>query len=327
MKLISVTGGVMRWRLSILCALLSVYSAGAHASDKLRVGKPTPNGFDFAILDVGVAKGFYKQQGLDIEPVVLEGSAKVTIAITSGSIDISLGTGTDFAFVAKGAPERGVAAMAGPPLNMAFIVRSADNIRSVSELKGKKVAVSTVGSLTSWLAQQLSRHEGWGNDGFALVASGGGPSMAAALLAGNVDATSSSLEGGLALEEAGKGKILLAYGDVIHEFLTHVIFASNDIAAKNPDAVRRFLKAWFETVVFMNQHKDEAIRLSRPVTGLSEATAARVYDIEMPMYFTDGHFDPKAVDVVRKSLVDMNLMPSDVPDKALFTEAFLSPGR
>ena len=173
-------GRVMRWQLSVLCILLSMHAVSAHASDKLRVGKPTPNGFDFAILDVGVAKGFISKQGLDIEPVVLEGSAKVTIAITSGSIDISLGTGTDFAFVAKGAPERGVAAMAGPPLNMAFIVRSADNIRSVSELKGKKVAVSTVGSLTSWLAQ-LSRHEGWGNDGFALVASGGGPSMAAAL--------------------------------------------------------------------------------------------------------------------------------------------------
>jgi hypothetical protein len=147
MKLICAIGGVMRWQVSVLCALLSVYSAGAHASDKLRVGKPTPNGFDFAILDVGVAKGFYKQQDLEIEPVVLEGSAKVTIAITSGSIDISLGTGTDFSFVAKGAPERGVAAMAGPPLNMAFLVRSNDGIRSVSELKGKKVAVSTVGSL------------------------------------------------------------------------------------------------------------------------------------------------------------------------------------
>jgi NitT/TauT family transport system substrate-binding protein len=318
-----------RWgaRVSVVCILLSLIAVGAQASDKLRVGRPTPNGFDFAILDVGVAKGFYKQQDLDIESVVLEGSAKVTIAITSGSIDISLGTGTDFSFVAKGAPEIGVAAMAGPPLNMAFIVRSGDNIHSVADLKGKKVAVSTVGSLTSWLAQQLSRHEGWGNDGFVLVASGGGPSMAAALLAGNVDATSSSLEGGLALEEAGKGKILLAYGDVIPAFLTHVIFASNDVAAKHPDAVRRFLKAWFQTVVFMNAHKDEAITLSRPVTGLSQATAARVYDTEMPMYFTDGHFDPKAVGVVRKSLVDMDLMPADIPDKALFTEAFLSPAK
>ena len=149
--------------------------------------------------------------------------------------------------------------------------------------------------------------------------------MAAALVAGNVDAASSSLESGLALEEAGKGKILLAYGDVIHEFLTHVIFASNDIARKNPDAVRRFLKAWFESVVFMDQHKDEAISLTRPTTGLSEATAARVYNVEMPMYFTDGHFDPKAVDAVRASLVDTNLMEPDVPDNALFTEEFLPP--
>lgn len=105
----------MRRQLVVLLALFAAWSYDpAHAGDKLRVGKPTPNGFDFAILDVGMAKGFYEQQGLDIEPVVLEGSAKVALAVTSGSIDISLGTGTDFSFVAKGAPERGVAAMAGP---------------------------------------------------------------------------------------------------------------------------------------------------------------------------------------------------------------------
>ena len=92
----------------------------------------------------------------------------------------------------------------------------------------------------------------------------------------------------------------------------------------NPDALRRFLKGWFATVVYMKEHKDDAIRLSRTVTQLSPDIADKVYDIEMPMYFTDGHFDPKAIEVAKQSIIDTGQATTMPDNKVLFTEEFLN---
>jgi len=310
----------------VLAALVTalIHAAGVNAADKLRVGKPIPDGFDFAILDVGMAKGFYRDENLDIDEFVLAGGAKLHQAMVAGSLDIGLASGTDFGFIAKGAPEKAVAAMAGDPINMALVVWNSGRIKTVADLKGGKVSVSTVPSLTSWLAQQVSLREGWGVDGVQLVGTGGGAGAAiSALSTGNIDAASASYEMGLHLEETGQGRILLSFGSFVSPFLTHVIYATDDLMQRNPDALRRFLRAWFRTVVFMRGHKDETVALTQPIMGVSAAVVAKTYDVEMPIYFTDGHFDRKAVEVVKKSLVDMGQVDKMPDDKDLFTEKFL----
>ena len=57
--------------------------------------------------------------------------------------------------------------------------------------------------------------------------------------------------------------------------------------------------------------------------GVSKSVVAKTYDVEMPIYFTDGHFDRKAVEVVKKSLIDMGQVDRMPEDKDLFTEKFL----
>ncbi len=311
-------------RAAIVAAALLLAGGGAgHAEDQLRVGKPTPEAYDFALLQVGIEAGIFKKYDLDIETISLEGSAKLHQALIAGSIDVGMGAGTDFVFIAKGAPEKGIAAMAGPPNNMALIVSAKGPIKTVADLKGKKVGVSTVGSLTYWLAQQVSRREGWGNDGLTIVPVGGMQGEAAGLVAGNLDAGVGSLEGGLAMERKGLGKILLLFGDFVHPFLAHAIFATDDKMAKNPDQLRRFLKAWFETVAFARTHKAEAVRYSQIVTKLPDDEAAQVYDNETPMFSSDGRFDLQAVDVVKRSLLEMGQIDKLPDNKDLFTEEFL----
>src|SRR5271155_4113302 len=163
----------IRQLLATAIALL-LAAASTQAAETLRVGKPIPDGFDFAILDVGMAKGFYREQNLDIQELVLAGGAKVHQAMVAGSLDIGLASGTDFGFIAKGAPEKGVAAMAGDPINMALVVWNNGQIKTVADLKGKRISVSTIPSLTSWLAQQVALHQGWGVGGVQLVGTGGG---------------------------------------------------------------------------------------------------------------------------------------------------------
>jgi NitT/TauT family transport system substrate-binding protein len=244
--------------------------------------------------------------------------------MAAGAIDIDLGAGTDIAFIAKGVPEKAVAALAGPPLNFVVMVRSNGPIKSVADLKGKRISASTVGSITYWFASQLSRRQGWqGADALTIVPLGNFDAMRAALMTGDIDAISATLEGALLLEAAGSGKLLVTFGDFITPFLTHAAYATNDLMTQHPDALRRFLKGWFATIAWMNTHKEEGLGYSSAVTKLPHDIASKAYDAEMPMFFTDGHFDRTAVAVVKKSLLEMGQIDTLPDDKDLFTEDFL----
>lgn len=297
----------------------------ANAADHLRVAKPAAIGFGFSLLEVGISAGIFKKYDLDIELIILEGSAKQQQAMAAGAIDVDLGAGTDLAFVAKGVPEKAVAALAGPPLNFVVIVKSDGRINSVADLKGKRISASTVGSVTYWFASQLSRRQGWqGADALTIVPLGNFDAMRAALMTGNIDAISATLEGALLLELQGAGKLLIDFGDFIKPFLTHVAYATNDLMTQHPGTLRRFLKGWFETVIWMNAHKEEGLRYSSDATKLPLAIASKAYDAEMPMFFTDGHFDLKAVEIVKNSLLETGQIDKFPDDKDLLTEEFLN---
>jgi len=311
------------WLTAAITGALTLSFSSIALAETLRVGKPTPIAFNFAIPEIGTAAGIFGRYGLQLEVITLEGSAKLHQAMVANSIDIAIGAGTDFLFIIKGAPERGILAMAGPPANFFVAVPAASPIKSLADLKGKRVSMSTVGSLSHWLLQQLSRREGWGNDGIVYVATGGQQATAAAFASGNIDAAFQSIEGVLILEEKGTGRPLFSFSDFIHPFLAHAVFATNDLTAKNPDQVRRFVKAWLETIAFAKANKEDAIRYSQNVTRASNEAASKIYDVEMPAFSDDGKFDPTAVKIVLNSLLDMKQIEKIPDSKDLYTEEFL----
>ena len=71
--------------------------------------------------------------------------------------------------------------MAGPPLLFALVVRADGSVATVADLKGRKVGVSTVGSVTSWIISEVSRQQGWGYDGMSQVPIGDDANRIAAL--------------------------------------------------------------------------------------------------------------------------------------------------
>lgn len=292
------------------------------AAEMLHVGKADSTDYDFALLQVGIDAGIFKKYSLDIETVTLPG-AQLHQAMTANSIDLALGSGTDFQFIAKGAPERGVAAFAGAPINLGVLVRDDGVINKVDDLKGRVVAVSTNGSLTYWLTTELSRRLGWtGADAIRPVATGNLEAQVAALRVKSVDGASGNIETGYRLQAAGQAKILVTFGKYIDPFITHVIYATNDLMKRNPDAVRGFLRGWFETITYMKSHRAETLASTRPITQLDEATARKVYDELMPMFLDNGHFDPKGFAVVKEAMTASGVTQIP-PNGALYTEEFL----
>src|SRR5258708_25885825 len=157
-----------------LAASLALFVPSAHAAEKLRVGKAVPEAFSFVPLDVGMRKGFFAKNGLHIESIAFAGDARMQHAMASHSLDIALGSGPAMAFIVKGSPIKGVAAMAGPPLLLAIVVRP-DGPKTAADLKGKKISVSTAGSLTYWLVSETSPRQGRGPKGNSIPPMGASP--------------------------------------------------------------------------------------------------------------------------------------------------------
>jgi ABC-type nitrate/sulfonate/bicarbonate transport system substrate-binding protein len=310
--------------LSVVAMLLLLAVAPAHAADKLVVGKAAPGAFSFVPVDVGIAHGIFAKHGLDIQSVGLSGSAKLHQAMAAGNLDIGLGSGPDMVFPIKGSPEIVVANMAGPPLLMSFIVPWTSPIKTPDDLKGKRIGISTVNSLTQWLALELARQKGWGPDGMSYVTVGAEAApQVAALVTGQIDALVSATALGLKLAEDKRGRDLFPASDIVKKFMIHAIYASNKLVQTNPDALRRFLKGWFETIAFMRANKAETVRIARTVTHYPQDVEDKEYDIVMPMFSDDGKFDPAAMAVLRRSWVDLHLLAKEPDISKYYTEKFL----
>jgi ABC-type nitrate/sulfonate/bicarbonate transport system substrate-binding protein len=285
------------------------------------VGKAVAEAFSFVPVDIGMRKGFFAQQGLAVEYTAFTGDARMQQGMASDSIDIGIGSGPAMAFIVKGAPIKAVAAMAGPPLLLAIIVRP-DGPRTVTELKGKKISVSTAGSLTYFLVSETSQRQGWGPKGIEIVPMGAMPGQIAAMKRGDIDGVITDVGNAFQLEKNGEARILLRFND-IQDFHIHVIFATNKLIAERPQAVRGFLKGWFDTIAFMRANKAETVAIAREVTMKDEDVTSRVYDEVMPMFSDNGKFNPAALATLAKSYVELQYLPTEPDPAVLYTEKFL----
>jgi ABC-type nitrate/sulfonate/bicarbonate transport system substrate-binding protein len=303
--------------------VLAARSVPAFAAEKLRVAKVVPFAWTFTPLDVGLEAGIFAKNGLDVEASATAGDAKLQQALTADSVDIGIASGPGMAFMAKGVPAKGVAAMYGAPKNMAVMVGYDSPIKTVDDLKGKKLGCTTVGSLTHWIGDRINQKKGWGSSGITVVAIGGMPPARAAIKTHQLDGYIGALEVGYSLEEAKEWRVITTATPFVDDFITHVIFATNKAIAERPEVVRAFLKGWFETIAFMKANKAKAVEISSKAIHVSPAVASRAYDEQIGYFNVDGTFDPKAVAVLKKSYIEMGLLKEIPDDKVLFTTQFV----
>ena len=124
----------------------------ARAATKLRVAKANPHAICSRRSMSASPKAFSPASTSHFS-----GAAKAMVGTIGGAADIYLGGGTDFAFEVKGVPVTGVAAaLAGPRPPRCLPVLWDLPIKTLDDMKGKKVQVSTVGSTTDWLVKKLA---------------------------------------------------------------------------------------------------------------------------------------------------------------------------
>ena len=176
---------------------------------------------------------------------------------------------------------------------------------------------------TSWVGKTILGQHGIAPDQFTIAYLGTMNGIVAGLLAKNVDGIIGPTSRSLQLQQEGKVRVLANAGQEITNFIANIMYASNTMMEQRPDTLKQFLAAWFETVKWMKANKAETVRITQKATQLPDDIASQGYDLEMPTFFTDGHFDRKKLAAVQQSLVDLQLIDKAVPDDTLITEKFL----
>jgi len=304
----------------VLTALVSMPTR----AEGLRVGVPQVNGYTYLATQVALQNGYFKNNGIDVDVVVFAGGAKLQQAIFANSIDLAVSGGTDFAYIVKGVPEVAVAAVAGPPLALGIIVPYQSSIVAADDLKGKKVGITSAGSLSEWLLRRMAQKKGWGSDALTLVATGSSSSGGmAALATGEIDALMTQSAVGYQLELSKRGRLLFPSSDYVEKFLVYATFATIPIIRDRPETVRRFLKAWFENIADMRAHRAKTVDLLRSLTKFDLEVQSREYDLVMPMFSIDGRFEPDALNVLANSFVEMGMLDTKPDMSKLYTEEYL----
>jgi NitT/TauT family transport system substrate-binding protein len=298
--------------------------APAAADTALTVGKANATSDAIIPVDVGERLGIFKKHGLDLKIVEFGGGSKMAQALVAGSIDIGDGAGTEMAFVAKGAPMLAVCESTGPAHFLGIGVPWDSPVKKLEDLKGKLIGVSSPGSFSDWSGRQLARKFGWGEDGVKTVAIGGGAAPAsAAFRTHQVDAAISTTSVFLTFQETKEGRLVAPVSSFEGNVASGALFASNQLIAGNPGAIRAFLAAWVETADYMRAHKAETVKITAAITQFSEAVMAQEYDLTIGMHTKDCRFDAESLAALKQSFRDLKLTDGDPDMSKLYTEAYV----
>ena len=303
-----------------LSAQLAVMSH-AKALDTVRIGT-AGSSIIWSLMSMGTQAGIWKDLDLVIERVDLSGDAPMQQALASHSIDFGCGSGPGMAYRVKGVPAIAVAALAGAPWSMTLAAPMNSTIRSFDDLKGKKIGITSAGSMTDWLVREVSRQRGWGPEGIIALPLGAERGRLAAMRAGELDGSVVADQNAYSYEENNAAKMVLSFGEVVKDFHAHVLFARDDIRRSNPDLVRRVLLGWFRSAAWMRANREAGIRIAVKAINVSETAVARAWDNELRLISQDGAFNAAAIEVIRRSLPELGLLERMPEPHELYTDEF-----
>lgn len=314
----------MLWRGLVVAASMGVLAAQGQASETLRVGKAALQASAILPVDVGAHEGFFKRRGVEIRISDFQGSSRLHQAMIAGDMDIGIGAGPEMAFIAKGSPELAVCNADPAPKFLGIVVPSDSSIKSLDQLKGQRIHVASTGGLTYWLALELARKKGWGPHGITLVTTGNNIATTVSELRTHaVAAAFTATALAFTLETRKQGRLLAPATDFVGNVGAGMIFATDAIMKSNPAAVREFLAGWLDTIAWMRHHKRETVRIEAGITHFPVAVQAKEYDLTIGMFSSSCKFDAETLANLRRSFIDLKLVPSPPVMKKLFTEQFI----
>jgi NitT/TauT family transport system substrate-binding protein len=221
-------------------------------AESLKVAIGQKGAWETTIADWGQRKGFFKEEGLELDILFTAGGGETQQAVISNAVDIGVGVGIIGVIGAssKGAPIKIISASFTGCPDLFWYVRADSPVKSFKDAAGRTVAFSTVGASTQLIARKLVEQAGIQA---RLVATGGVPPTLTSVMSGQIDIGWSFPP--FAFGQLDKGEIrIVGRGNDVPEFANQtvrVLVANAVVVDKRHDALVKFMRAYQKTLDWM----------------------------------------------------------------------------
>jgi ABC-type nitrate/sulfonate/bicarbonate transport system substrate-binding protein len=259
---------------SILIGVLSLVlfpglSRVASALDEAKIHVAgTPNITSF-VYHVGKEKGFYSEEGIELQPI-MAGMLQGIQGLIGGSFDYSQMLGQGGGAILRGAPLKIIMAFDTRP---SWFLLGGKNMKTLQDLKGKQLAVSSFGAALDQMTRELLPRFGMEPmRDVVLRAIEPPPNRLAALLSGAVDAAVLTHPETIIARKQGFNELIF-YGDHI-EFVSAGVVATERNISQKPDFVRRFIRGALKTFYWIKANEKEVVARLAKATKSSESVGS-----------------------------------------------------
>jgi NitT/TauT family transport system substrate-binding protein len=251
----------------------------------------TALGAGYSDLYVAADYGIFKKHGLNARIVRLNDSSQLVPGLASGSVNIGVGVAQDSAqAIMKGAQLRFVA-MSEPHYNLEMWAGPA--VKTLQDLKGKKVAITSPGSESDYGLTALLKSKGMQRSDVTAIFVKGIPAEVAALESGAVSAILTQPPNGTQSREKGAHRLASLAG---LPFPLGAYTVQAGYLKQNREVVKRFVAAEAESLQFLRSHKKETLASIQKYSGVkSPQLAEYAYDFFLDVWATSPSVDPAVI--------------------------------
>ena len=255
---------------------------------------------------VGVEKGFFRAENLNVEFVPFRGGPNLVKAVIAGEILLGAAGSTDILVFRE----------AGMPLKMVathtegnhFTFNVAPDVNGVADLKGKSIGVTSVGATTWVFARMVAKAQGWDPDkDVKIVGLGGLDAQLAALSRHEIHAFVWG-DGGAVTQLAGKSKVLMRLDKVTPRWISQIQYVSEDGIKKQADDIRKAMKGVFTAIKFMNEKTGDAAEIIAKKIGWSPEAVLAAHKISGGLMSHDGTVSMEALRSMQDTLLEQTVI-------------------
>ena len=259
-----------------------LFCAQASAADKIRV---SVTNYNMSYLAAGVAakRGFFKEEGLDVEIVRMNANVAMS-SLISGDVDYTMIFASVIRAAMRGIPLKVIAVLIDSP-PYAFIARP--EITAMKALKGKTVGIGVYGSSNDIIARMMLERSGIDPDKETkLVAFGSDAARFAALKEGLVEAAIIAPPADAQARKVGLN--VLARANDLFKFPHIGLGTTNKKLTENPQEITRVIRAFIKANRFVRDHRQEAINVLADWGRTQKEDAIASYDSTWQVFSPDG---------------------------------------
>jgi NitT/TauT family transport system substrate-binding protein len=298
-----------------LCVALAAAGPGG-AQDRVRVAV---SNFSASYISMHIAqkRGYYAEEGMLVEIILMAGLTS-TRALIGNSVE--LGSASNPTAAVQGAKLKILMVFNDKPPGMLF---AQPGIKSVAELRGKRLGGSTVGSLEyGWMKELLPKFGLQLEKDVTFVPVGSTSTRLTALRAGTIDAAPLSPPSNFLAQDAGY-PVLLRTADHLEDIQASIV-ATDERLARQSDLVRRFMRATVKGQRVYLANRQQGITAIMEFTRHKDRELmARVYDDHMKTIARDGTIPERLQQIVIDRSKRLTGVTRDVRPDEIFDFSYL----